>query len=77
MKIFYKWSMPLLTHNFSCKKCGGHEALSSTTIIKKCDVKTSSDRQDCYILKTNLELTYLGVIQMDASNNNKNVNKIL
>ena len=34
------------------------EALASTTIFKKCRVKTSLGRQECYILITHLELHY-------------------
>ena len=30
-----------------------------TTIYKKCGVKTSSEKMECYILKTHLELHYL------------------
>ena len=50
--------MPLLTPNHSYKTCGGPEAFTSTTILKKCGAKTSSERQECYILKTCYGSTY-------------------
>ena len=46
------------THNDSFKTCGSLEALNSTTFLKKCGVKTSAGRHECYILKTHLELPY-------------------
>ena len=39
---YFAGSMPLLTHNHSSWTCGGPEVLTSTTIIKKCGVRTSS-----------------------------------
>ena len=35
------------------------EAVSPTTIVKKCGVKTSLKRQKCHIQKPNLELLYM------------------
>ena len=51
------WSQGLnVYHSFEI--CVGPKALTSTTICKKCGVKTSSGRQERYILKTYLEFPY-------------------
>ena len=39
-------------HRYKTCGGGGPEALASTTIFKKCGVKTSSRRQEHYIIKT-------------------------
>ena len=52
---YFTGGMPL--HSFSV--CGGPEALSLTTFLRKCGVKTASaEEQERYIMKTNLELPY-------------------
>ena len=51
-------TMPLFTPNHRFMTCGGPKAFTSTTIFKKCGVKTSSAGQVRYILKIHLELAY-------------------
>ena len=53
---YYTGSMPLLSPKTCFKTCGCPEVLTSTTIYKKCGVKTHSGRQARYILKAHLEL---------------------
>ena len=55
---YFTGSMPLLTPNHCSKTCGGSVALTSIEVLKKCDAKTSSGRQERYILKTNVEFPY-------------------
>ena len=52
--------------NHSFSKYGGLEALFSATIFNKCNVGTSSVRQERYIMKTNLELTCLSMYPMSS-----------
>ena len=55
-KKYYTKSIPLITPNPTFKTCGDPKIITSTTICKKCDVKTSSVGQECNTMKTHLEL---------------------
>ena len=49
-QVCFTGSMPLPTLNRSIWTCGCPEVFTSTTILRKCDEKTSSGVQECYIL---------------------------
>ena len=56
-RIYFTGSMPLLTANHSFRTCGSPEAFTSATMFMICGVRTSSGRQEHYILRTHLELS--------------------
>ena len=56
-KVFYR-ERAIAYPDHSFRTCGSPELFTSTTIFMKCNGKTSSVRQECYILKSHQELLY-------------------
>ena len=57
-EVFSTCVCHLAIHKHGFHKYGCPKTFASMTIFTKCDVKTSFGKQDCYILKAGLELTY-------------------
>ena len=57
-EIALKINIIIINHSFKTSD-GPMDLTITTTIFKKCGVNISLGRQECYILKTNLELQYL------------------
>ena len=52
---YFTWNMSLLAPNHNCNKYINSEALTYTMIFLKCGIKTSSEDQEHYIVKNNLQ----------------------